>query len=193
MPIKNFQKLTNLPWLNLFQVTYDDQQGIERQWQLASRAEIPKCVTDSFDKPDAVVIAAYHQGEQKVVICREYRVPLGDFEYGFPAGLVDAGESIEDATRRELLEETGLKLTEVKMVSPTLYSSAGMTDESVAMVYVTCDGEPTTAGNQGTEQIEVILSSATEVKQLCYDKSLKFDAKAWLVLSQFAATGDLLP
>ena len=182
-----------MPWLNLFQVTYNDREGRERKWQLASRAEVPKCVTGDFAKPDAVVIAAYHKSSQKLVICREYRVPLGDFEYGFPAGLVDNGETIEDATRRELLEETGLKLTEVKKVSPTLYSSAGMTDESVAMVYVTCDGKPTTAGNQGAEQIEVILASAPEVKQLCNDRSLKFDAKAWIVLSQFAATGRLLP
>ena len=193
MSVKSFTKLTEMPWLNLFQVSYDDQEGRERQWQLASRAKVPKCVTGDFAKPDAVVIAAYHQPSQKVVICREYRVPLGDFEYGFPAGLVDTGESIEDATRRELLEETGLKLTEVKKVSPTLYSSAGMTDESVAMVYVECDGEPTTAGNQGAEQIEVILASAPKVKQLCNDRSLKFDAKAWLVLSQFAATGRLEP
>lgn len=191
MSIKDYEKLTAEPWLNLFRIRYDDRQGKNRHWQMASRADIPKCVSGDFDQPDAVVIAAFHTDAQKVVICREYRVALADHEYGFPAGLIDEGETVEDATRRELMEETGLTLTRMVDVSPVLYSSAGMTDESVAMVSVTCEGEPSTAGNQGAEQIEVILASAEEVGRLCRDPGLKFDAKAWLVLSRFAAAGRL--
>ena len=48
-----------------------------------------------------------------MVIIREYRVPLDGYEYGFPAGLVDNGESLEQAARRELMEETGLRVGEL--------------------------------------------------------------------------------
>ena len=191
MSIRDYEKLTAEPWLNLFRITFGDQEGKNRSWQMASRADIPKCINGKFARPDAVVIAAFHSDTKKMVVCREYRVALADFEYGFPAGLIDEGETIEDATRRELMEETGLTLTRMVDVSPILYSSAGMTDESVAMVCVTCRGEPSTAGNQGGEQIEVILASAQEVGRLCREPGLKFDAKAWLVLSRFAATGRL--
>jgi ADP-ribose pyrophosphatase len=66
-----------------------------------------------------------------------------------------------------------------------------MTDESVAMVYVECDGEPSAAGNEGIERIEVILASGAEAGRLCADPELKFDAKAWLVLTAFARHGRL--
>ena len=191
MQIKKTQKLTNLKWLNLFNVQYIDKNGDKKAWQLASREKIPKCQSGKFDPPNAVVIVPFHQNRGKIVITREYRVPLGGDEYGFPAGLVDEGESVPEAARRELKEETGLDVTRVIRISPSIYSSAGMTDESVAMVFVECDGEPSTAGTTNSEAIEVMLISPSEASRLCYDPTLKFDAKAWLVLANFAEKGRL--
>lgn len=189
MKIKISQKLTDLKWLNMFNIEYIDKNGEDRIWQVASRKKKPKCVTGNYRKPDAVVIVPYHTSEEKIVITKEYRVPLADYEYGFPAGLVDAGESVHQAARRELAEETGLKLTRFLKVGPPVYSSAGMTDESVSMVYVECEGEPTTARNEGTEDIEVIFVSAKEASRLCAQDSYKFDAKAWLVLLNYSESG----
>jgi ADP-ribose pyrophosphatase len=131
-------------------------------------------------------------GRGKIVVTKEYRVPLAGYEFGFPAGLVDTGETVPEAAQRELEEETGLRVTRVLGVGPPIYSSAGMTDESISMVYVECDGIPTTSGNQGAEVIEVLLVSAAEAGRLCMDTSLKFDAKAWLALKFFAACGRIL-
>ena len=191
MRINKAVRLTNLKWINLFNIEVVDFVGNDRKWQLASRRKEPKCTTGRFEKPDAVVIVPFHTGREKIVIIREYRVALAGDEYGFPAGLVDEGETVEAAARRELLEETGLTVTRVIEVGPPVYSSAGMTDESVAMVYVECDGEPSAAGNEGVEQIEVILASGAEVGRLCADPELKFDAKAWLVLTAFVKHGRL--
>jgi ADP-ribose pyrophosphatase len=191
MTIKKAVRLTDLKWLNLFSIEVVDVVGNNRKWQLASRRKEPKCTTGGFDTPDAVVIVPFHIGRGKIVITREYRVALAGDEYGFPAGLVDDGETVEAAARRELQEETGLTITRFLTIGPPVYSSAGMTDESVAMVYVECDGEPSAAGNEGIEQIEVILASGAEVGRLCADPELKFDAKAWLVLTAFARHGRL--
>ena len=184
--IKEARKLTDQKWLNLFDVKYIAKTGDERSWQLATREKEPKCVTGRYDCPDAVVIVPFHTGEDKMVITREYRVPLNDYEYGFPAGLIDGGESVEQATRRELREETGLKVSRFIKISPPIYSSAGMTDESVAMVYVECEGEPSITANTEFELIEVLLITPTEALRMCNDSTLKFDAKAWLEISQFA-------
>jgi ADP-ribose pyrophosphatase len=190
MEIKNADKLTSLKWLNMFEVAYVDKDGRPGSWQLASRSRTPKCITGEYDSPDAVVIVPFHKTENMVVITREYRVSLADYEYGFPAGLVDPGETTKQAARRELHEETGLVVTRFLKISPPLYSSAGMTDESVSMVYVECDGTPSTAGNQGSEMIEVHLVSRNQASKICEDPDLKFDAKAWLVLAEFAEKGN---
>ena len=184
--IKEARKLTDEKWLNLFDVKYVAKTGHEKSWQLATRQKEPKCVTDRYDRPDAVVIVPFHKAKDKMVITREYRVPLSDYEYGFPAGLIDAGESVEQATRRELREETGLTVSRFIKMSPPIYSSAGMTDESVTMVYVECEGTPSNTGNTEFELIEVLLITPSEAFQMCSDATLKFDAKAWLEISQFA-------
>ena len=173
----------------MFDVDYVDQDGRHRSWQIASRSKAPKCITGQFNMPDAVVIVPFHTAENKVVIIKEYRVPLADYEYGFPAGLIDPGETIEQTTRRELQEETGLTVTRFLKISAPVYSSAGMTDESVAMVYVECNGQPSTAGNTSSELIEVQLVSRTQASRMCENPTLKFDVKAWLVLVRFSEKG----
>jgi ADP-ribose pyrophosphatase len=191
MDIKKSHKLTRQKWLNLFDIEYRDKNGRKKSWQMASRHNEPKCLTENFSIPDAVVIAPYHVDQKRIVLTREYRVPLGDYEYGFPAGLIDDGESIEEAARRELKEETGLEVIRIIKSSQPVYSSAGMTDESVAMVYVECTGRPSNEANTDSEEIEIILASRTQVAALIKNTDIKFDAKAWLVLSSFAESGRL--
>ena len=186
LKIKGSRKLTAEKWLNLFEVSYVARTGDEKSWQIASRQNEPKCLSGNYHRPDAVVIVPFHTVRDKMVIIREYRVPLDDYEYGFPAGLVDDGESVEQAARRELMEETGLTVSRFIKVSPPIYSSAGMTDESIAMVYVECEGEPSNSANTDSELIEILFISPDEALDLLKDTTLKFDAKAWLAISQFA-------
>jgi ADP-ribose pyrophosphatase len=185
-PIRGYKKLTDEKWLNLFKVNYIAKNGKDKSWKIASRQKRPKCVTGRYDRPDAVVIVPFHSATKKMVIIREYRVPLNDYEYGFPAGLIDAGESVEEATRRELREETGLTVSRFLKSSPPVFTSAGMSDESVAMVYVECEGEPSSIANTDSELIEVLFVSPSEAAGLLGDATLKFDAKTWLEISRFA-------
>lgn len=67
-----------------------------------------------------VVIIAVTE-DQKVILCEQYRVPVGRSVLELPAGLVNdtaqaADETFEEAARRELLEETGYEAKDMTFV-----------------------------------------------------------------------------
>jgi len=175
------ETITDYPFLNLIRARYKDTAGTDRTWLYASR--------QNSAVPDAVVIVPFHQQENKLVLIKQFRVPLGGFLYEFPAGLVDSGESIAEAGRRELLEETGLTVVEVVNQSPAIFSSSGMTDESISLLYVTCEGVATTEHTEASEQIEVLMLSQDQAAEFIRRDDLLFDVKTWIVLERFASTG----
>ncbi len=186
------EKITSHRHVNLFRADYRDQRGATRGWIYASRQQVPKIETMSWERPDAVVIVAWHTGRCMLVVIREYRVVLGGYQFGFPAGLMDPGETIAETARRELREETGLTLTRVLRCSPPVYSSSGMTDESVTLVYAECDGEPSDEANESSEDIQVVFLDAAAAGRMIADASLKLDVKTWMALTEFARHGSIL-
>ncbi|MCX7034356.1 MAG: NUDIX hydrolase, partial [Arenimonas sp.] len=71
----------------------------------------------------AVIVIALTP-EDKLLFVEQFRVPMNAHTIEMPAGLVgdlDAHDTMEEAARRELLEETGWQASEVKvlMVGPT--------------------------------------------------------------------------
>ncbi len=186
MKITTARKITDSLHLNLFEIGYTNTRDEESLWTIASRASQPKCMTGRYDPPDAVVIVPFHKKLEKLVIIKEFRVPLGGLQYGFPAGLVDPGETTDQAVKRELKEETGLDLLTILKTSPPVYSSSGMTDESVSMVYVECNGTPCADANEASELIETIFVTPDEAGILCVSTEIKVDAKTWLVMNAFS-------
>ena len=189
MIIKHVKKITNYRFLNLFAARYTDQRGVPKEWIYASRSSLDNPMSDVNTEPDAVVIVPFHVEKQKLVIIKEFRVALGGYQYGFPAGLVDKGETIEQAGKRELFEETGLLMERVLKISPPIYSSSGLTDESVSLLFVDCSGEPTCQFNEASEEIDVLFFSQKEARNLLQERNLKFDVKTWIILDHFAQQG----
>ncbi len=192
MEIESVEKITDLKHLNLYTVRYRDRSEKQRTWYMASRCDPPKCRSGRFEIPDAVVIAARHRESEKLVVIKEFRIPLGGYQYGFPAGLVDEGETLETACSRELKEETGLTVTRIIKHSPPIYSTSGMTDESISMVYAECTGSISSSGNTDSEDIHPFLVSPEEASEICSSPDYPVDVKTWLVLSAFAGTGRIL-
>lgn len=189
MKIKEIKKITDKHHLNLFSISYLDQRDHEKSWLFASRKKVPELADKKSPAADAVVIVPFHEEQQKLVMIREFRVPLGGFQYGFPAGLVDPGETVEVAAARELKEETGLDLERVLRTSPPIYSSSGMTDESISLVFASCRGEECLEGNEPSEEISVLFLSREEAEGLLNKPDLKFDVKSWIILEHFVKTG----
>jgi ADP-ribose pyrophosphatase len=183
------RKLTDFPHLNLFRTRYEDRRGDPKVWIFTSRRDPPRLLSDNWDTPDAVVIVPYHVTQRRLVIIEEFRVAIGGYQYGFPAGLVDAGETIEATCRRELWEETGLALGGILRQSPPVLSSSGITDESVAMVFVECDGVPSNQANEGSEDIRTLFVGQQQAQAICSEMDRRMDVKTWIVLSAYAQYG----
>lgn len=181
--------LARVKFATLFAVSYLDRLGRTRQWHMVGRGDQPKCISGERRRPDAAVIVPFHRGQNKLVVIREYRIPVGDFLYGFPAGLLDPGEDVAVAAGRELREETGLDLVCVYRYSPAVFSSAGITDETVAMVFAEVAGTSSTRHNADSEEIEILLLDQREVRSLLARSDIVFSARGWLVLDAFARTG----
>lgn len=191
MHIQKIEQLTDEKWLNLYAAAFE-HNGHNGRWLFASRKPQP----NADRAADAVVIVPIlHEGKMppRLVMVREFRVPIGAYVFAFPAGLLEAGESIEDTVRRELLEETGLEVVAVKRVSPPLYSSSGMTDESVAMAFVDARAMPEMKPKlDASEDLEVVLLDHAGVCRLCDDPSARIDAKAWATLYLYQQLGQLV-
>ncbi len=190
MELLELNKMTDFQHVNLFSMDYKDRVGNKKRWLFASRRDTPVAALEGrHDATDAVVVVPIHQATGHLVLIKEFRVALGGYIYGFPAGLMDQGETIEETAVRELKEETGLELTTILKSSPPVYSSSGLTDESVSLVFAQCTGEPSLDLNEDSEEIEVIMLSKAQARDLLETPDLSFDVKSWILLSVFSQGG----
>jgi ADP-ribose pyrophosphatase len=192
MHILNLQKLTDEKWINLFAAEFE-HKGQRGRWVFASRRDRPH---DGNFRSDAVIIVPVLRmpGEPpRLVLEREFRVPVGDYVIGFPAGLLEPGETVEDTVRREMIEETGMEVVKFKRVTQPLFSSSGLTDEAAAMAFVDVrTTDHTRPALEASEDLEVILLDYDGVCRLCDDPAARVDAKVWVVLYMFQQLGGLV-
>jgi 8-oxo-dGTP pyrophosphatase MutT (NUDIX family) len=94
-------------------------------------------VRDVVHHPGAVAIVAL-DAEDRVLLLRQYRHPIGTYLWELPAGLRDAdGEPPLETAKRELAEEAQLAAGRWSLLA-TPYSSPGFSDELV-LIYLAED------------------------------------------------------
>ena len=82
--------------------TYIDSSGSVRKWESFERVNCKGIV--------AIVPVT---DDKEVLLIRQFRPPVNGYVIEFPAGLNDKGDTLEEAARRELLEETGYSAKEM--------------------------------------------------------------------------------
>lgn len=165
--IGKIEKKAGSKFLSFYEMEAVHRDGSSSPYYMASRNDDGASLTAVTHtvRPNGVTI--YSLLEDKVVLVRQYRYPLGGYVYEFPAGLVEPGEDIADAAVREMYEETGLVFAPIASpFSRPYFSSVGMTDESCCLVFGRCQGTPTSIHQEKTEDIQVVLADRAECRRI---------------------------
>ena len=133
--LKSVTKVTNYSHLNMYIANYNLPNQKVLNYQLATRRKENELSinTGKHTVADAVKILPYTliNGEISIVFIKEFRHAIGDYIFSVPAGLVENNEDPKEAAVRELMEEIGATVNEIKLSEPNSYISVGMSDESM--------------------------------------------------------------
>lgn len=91
---------------------YCGQCGLKTEPSPSERAKVcPKCDQLNFPRLSPAIIVAVIRGD-KILLAHSKRHPRG--MYSVLAGFVEPGETLEECVRREVKEETGVKVTNIQ-------------------------------------------------------------------------------
>ena len=194
--IKGVKRLTENRFLNLYELDARQRDGKAITYYVASRAKSIDSLksVEGHRRADGVIIyGVYGENRDKIVLIRQYRYPLGDYVYEFPAGLVEPGEDVREGAIREMFEETGLTFTprDGEYFERPFFTTVGMTDESCALVFGYCEGEPTNANQEAAEDIQVVLADRAECRRILKEENVAI-MSAYMMMHFLGAEGDPL-
>lgn len=111
----------------------------------------------------AVLIVPFYDNDTLLII-REYAAGTHSYQLGFPKGLIDPGETPEEAANRELKEEVGFGANSLhklkKVVMAPSYFSSEMT------LFMATDLYPERLEGDEPEPLEVIKWPLSKVEEL---------------------------
>ena len=196
-------------YVKVFDLQYEEgrhyldatRRPLEELTAIKSDEEVRKMVPDAVS---CVVILNLKGKEPLICLTKEYRFPAGRFLLSVPAGLIDKadkenGDPLLTTAKREICEETGIKIEptdKLSVISPLLFSTPGMTDESNAVVLVVLnrDSMPkmSQAGAEGTECFDgFIMLNKDEAKKTlkasCDENGIYFSTYTWIALMTFVS------
>jgi len=150
----------------LFQVT-EDEAVDKTGWQIKR----------SIVRHHGSAVMMPVDDKNRVMLVRQYRLPANQMMWELPAGKLDEGESVLQAAKRELIEETGLRAKKWKKLV-SFYPSPGYVEEKMTILLAT---ELTQGESQpmDDERIETKWFTKKELRELLESNKIQ-DAKTMI-------------
>ena len=163
----------------------------KKKWKLLSRKKVYdgspyiNIFIDKVELPDGKIIDDYHRIEVnnavmlliennsgELLVYREYRHGISDVTYTFPAGGIEGNESIEETTKREIMEELGYIFDSHQLIKKYIVSGSYMFSELniISVKGIKKISEPK---NRDIENPEIIWLSREEVKEAIYNSGFE--------------------
>ena len=154
MKYQGIRKVHEGKFITRYDVDYVTAEGHAKTYEIISRnKDIQSLEQLQNRQTNAVVMILTDESGDRILVSREYRMAMAQWIYNFPAGLIDPGETPEESARRELWEETGLRLLRVDDVLDNSYSAVGFANERNVCVFGLAAGE----FRKSTSDVEEII------------------------------------
>ena len=192
----DIRRLTDNRFLNLYEMDALASGGAPFHYYFASRRpeERIHIRTGVFDPEGVLVYAVDADDPNRILMIHQYRYPADRYLYELPAGLIEDGETPEEAAAREILEETGMIFSPVSIPDSVLtrpYMLAqGISDEVGINVFGTVTGDMSTDNQEDTEYIRPLWADKTEVKRILSEEMTSMRAQLLLAMFVKSDPGD---
>ncbi len=166
MEFEGIEKKESGKFITRYDLHYRTVDNKEKVYEMISRNDnIVDLAGVQNPYPDSVVLIIEDEAHEHILISKEFRMAAGSWVYNFPAGLIDPGETPEQAAKRELWEETGLELVSIDDFIGDSYSAIGFSNEKNVCIVGTARGK-FKKSTSTFEEIEPGWYSKAEIKKL---------------------------
>lgn len=162
MKFINLEKVHDGKYLKNYELSYINKAGKEKKYEIVSRKELTEAA--DIGKKVSGISMAVTMGD-KLLLLKEFRMGINKNIYNLVAGMIEDGETLEQCAARELYEETGLTLKEIKEILPPSYSAVAISDTKTNIVFVEAMGELSDHTSEN-EMIEAAFYTKHQVKKL---------------------------
>ena len=114
----------------------------------------------STTKDGAVVALPIYNN--KIVLLKQFRHALRDYQYAFPRGFAEPGLSPEDNIKKELMEELGANISDLKFIG-TIVADSGLSGNKVSVFKCILENIELKYHYEGIQ--DIVLLSKEELKQ----------------------------
>lgn len=132
----------------------------------------PECGSETplnlnpFPTADCIIEYTADDGREAIVLIWRKNEPVG---WAIPGGFVDYGESVEDAVRREMKEETNLELKDLQLLGVYSDPDRDPRFHTVSTVYIARGAGRLEAGDDAVRAVAYALEDMPSEEEIVFD------------------------
>lgn len=142
-------------------------EAVDLSFSNGEQRTYERCRMQGFNKGAVLVVPV--TAEQELILVKEYAVGFDEYKLTFPKGMIDEGETPEQAANREMQEEAGYKAKTIIYLK-TVGISPSYIQNSI-QIFLAQDLAPSVLSGDEPELLEVIKWPLAKCAELLSEES----------------------